>query len=34
MNANDKETTNFTVKSGGMSGGLIKVREEDQRRNQ
>ena len=28
INNDDKDTTKFTVKSGGMSGGLVKVREE------
>ena len=28
VNSDEKETTKFTVKSGGMSGGLVKVRED------
>ena len=28
INNDDKDTTKFTVKSGGMSGGLVKVRED------
>ena len=28
INNDDKDTTKFTVKSGGMSGGLLKVRED------
>ena len=28
INNDDKDTTKFTVKSGGMSGGMVKVRED------